>query len=290
MDNTSFISPTLAWALMLITLGAVTTAISIQRNSKKKIKQLQQELEEKSNALQYSMLQLESSKTELKNNLAFRERTISIVVHDLKSPLTFLHRIVDHLHVSHEGMTKANLSKLTSEMSHTTYQIAGFVNDLLDWLNSTHVDFSLQTDIKPFNDFLQTKMGVYAEIAKKKGLDFQLKAKQDFLLRADFNLLQIVIRNLLDNAIKNTDEGSITINGYADEKNQYIVISDTGIGINNDKAIELEYGVITKKTNASSQIGFRIVYDMVMKMKGKIKIQANSNGTGTSISVILPTA
>ena len=287
METTLHPISAIYWLLVFITLSAVITAFIIYRNCKARISELEKELREKDNALQYSILQLESSKTELKNNLSFRERAISIVVHDLKSPLAFLHRIINHLHVSQNDITKANLEKLTAEMSHTTYQIVGFVNDLLDWLNSNHVDFSLQSDIKPFNDFLNTKIGVYAEIAKKKGLDFQLKAKPDFLIKADFNILQIVIRNLLDNAIKNTDTGSISINGYADDVNQYIVVSDTGTGISSNKAIELEYGVITKKTNESSQIGFRIVYDMVIKMKGKIKIQ-KANGNGTNIFVIIP--
>lgn len=287
MENNIRLSPILFSALLILAASAFAFAFFIYRKYKRRLNALEKELEEKKDALQYSILQLESSKTELKNSLAFRERTISIVVHDLKSPLAFLHRIITHLHESHADISRHSLEKLTSEMRHTTYQIAGFVNDLLDWLNSTHVDFSLKPDIKPFNDFLNSKVGVYAEIAKKKGLAFQLKAKPDFILRADFNLLQIVIRNLLDNAIKNTDTGSVSINGYADESNQYIVISDTGVGMNSDKAMELEYGVITKKTNESSQIGFRIVYDMVLKMKGKIKIQSG-DGNGTSVSVILP--
>lgn len=272
------------WLLIVLLLSILFYVLWKYRSD---ISALQKELQERKEALQYSMLQLESSQTELKNSLAFRERAISIVVHDLKSPLSFLYRIINHLHLSHAKMSQPELDKLTAEMSHTTYQIVGFVNDLLDWLNSNHTNFSLQTDMKPFNDFLLNKCAVYAEIAKKKGLQFELKAKPDFILRADFNLLQIVIRNLLDNAIKNTEEGAVSIHGYADDLNQYMTIADTGTGISNDKAMELEYGVITKKTNESSQIGFRIVYDMVVKMNGKIKIQKNASG-GTSITVILP--
>ncbi|MBI2272575.1 MAG: HAMP domain-containing histidine kinase [Bacteroidetes bacterium] len=281
-----FLSQPLAIVCLLLAM-LLSVFLYVIKSNASKIVALQKELTEKKEALQYSMLQLESSKTELKNSLAFRERAISIVVHDLKSPLAFLYRIISHLHVSHTKMNSTDLEKLTSEMSHTTYQIVGFVNDLLDWLNSNQLSFSLQSDIKPFNDFILAKCAVYSEIANKKGLKFELKAKPDFLLRADFNLLQIVVRNLLDNAIKHTEAGSISINGYADELHQYIVITDTGTGISNDKAMELEYGVITKKTNESSQIGFRIVYDMVVKMNGKIKIRQQAGG-GTAITVILP--
>jgi signal transduction histidine kinase len=275
------------WLLFFCFLTILVCWMLISRHYRQKIAGLERKIKEKNDALTNSMLQLESSRTELKNSIAFRERAISIVVHDLKSPLSFLYRIVNHLHETHDTIAKSQLQKLTGEMSYTTYEIVGFVNDLLDWLNSNQIDFSLRPTMKPFNDFINTKCAIYAEMASRKGLAFNVKSSPDFIISADYNLLQIVIRNLLDNAIKNTEEGSITIDGYSDDASQYIIIADTGIGINKDKAIELEYGVITKKTNESSQIGFRIVYDMVAKMNGKIKIDSVA-GKGVTVKIILP--
>ena len=106
-------------------------------------------------------------------------------------------------------------------------------------------------------------------------------------MRTDISLLLIVLRNLLDNAIKHTTKGSIAVSGYATERHQFVTISDTGYGINAEKIIELENGVITKKTSESTQIGYRIVYDLVQKMKGNIHIES-TEGKGTKITIQLP--
>ena len=118
-------------------------------------------------------------------------------------------------------------------------------------------------------------------------MEFEFQSPDSQSITADFSLLSIVLRNLLDNAIKNTRQGKISISAKKDDRLQYITISDTGTGISADKIIELENGVITKKTTESTQIGYRIVYDLMQKMKGSIHIKS-SEGNGTSITLQLP--
>ena len=241
----------------------------------------------KTEELRYSMLQLEANEIELTNNLAFRERIISIVMHDLKSPLTFVHKIATCLYETHSTLSKEDLERLTFELYHTSFDITNFVINLLQWLNSTQQNFRLTYTIQPLNEFIRTSCAVYIKMANEKGLDFEFLSPDSLVLRTDFSLLLIVLRNLLDNAIKNTPKGSITISGYATDRHQFVTIADTGYGINPEKIIELENGVITKKTSESTQIGYRIVYDLVQKMKGNIQI-VSAEGKGSKITVKLP--
>ena len=268
-----------------VVFAIMAAILLLQLRKQKKI--LEKTVAEKTEALKFPLLQLEATEVELTNNLAFRERMISIVMHDLKSPLNFVHKIAASLYESKTALNPSDLHRLSFELYQTTFDINNFVNNLLQWLNSTKKNIKLSYTTEKLNDFIRTNCAVYFKIAAEKKLEFNLLAADDFSITSDFSLLSIVLRNLLDNAIKNTREGKIEISGDSDERLQYIIISDTGGGIAPDKIVELESGVITKKTSESTQIGYRIVYDLMQKMKGSIHIKSAPD-KGTRITLQLP--
>jgi K+-sensing histidine kinase KdpD len=265
---------------------AIMAAILLLQLRKQK-KNLEKVVAQKTEELRFSLLQLEAIEVELTNNLAFRERMIGIVMHDLKSPLNFVHKIAASLYESKKALSQDDLHRLSFELYHTTFDITNFVANLLQWLNSTKKNVKLAFTTERLNEFIRTNCAVYIKIAAEKQLEFEFQSPDSQSVTADFSLLSIVLRNLLDNAIKNTRQGKISISATKDDRLQYINISDTGAGISADKIIELENGVITKKTTESTQIGYRIVYDLMQKMKGSIHIKS-SEGKGTSITLQLP--
>lgn len=265
---------------------AVMAAILLLQLRKQK-KNLERVVAQKTEELRFSLLQLEATEVELTNNLAFRERMISIVMHDLKSPLNFVHKIAAAMYESNSTISQTYLHRLSFELYQTTFDINNFVNNLLQWLNSTKKNIKLSYTTEKLNDFIRNNCAVYFKIASEKKLQFNLLASDNISITADFSLFSIVLRNLLDNAIKNTREGKIEITAHIDERLQYIIISDSGSGIAPDKIVELESGVITKKTSESTQIGYRIVYDLMQKMKGSIHIKSAAD-KGTQITLQLP--
>lgn len=265
---------------------AIMAAILLLQLRKQK-KNLERVVTQKTEELRFSLLQLEATEVELTNNLAFRERMISIVMHDLKSPLNFVHKIAASMYESNTNISQADLHRLSFELYQTTFDINNFVNNLLQWLNSTKKNIKLSYTTEKLNDFIRNNCAVYFKIASEKKLQFNLLASDNLSITADFSLFSIVLRNLLDNAIKNTREGKIEISAHIDDRFQYIIISDTGSGIAPDKIVELESGVITKKTSESTQIGYRIVYDLMQKMKGSIHIKSTPD-KGTQITLQLP--
>ncbi|MFY7995700.1 MAG: sensor histidine kinase [Sediminibacterium sp.] len=265
---------------------AIMAAILLLQLRKQK-KNLERVVTQKTEELRFSLLQLEATEVELTNNLAFRERMISIVMHDLKSPLNFVHKIAASMYESNTNISQADLHRLSFELYQTTFDINNFVNNLLQWLNSTKKNIKLSYTTEKLNDFIRNNCAVYFKIASEKKLQFNLLASDNLSITADFSLFSIVLRNLLDNAIKNTREGKIEITAHIDDRLQYIIISDTGSGIAPDKIVELESGVITKKTSESTQIGYRIVYDLMQKMKGSIHIKSTPD-KGTQITLQLP--
>ena len=277
----------LAYMFLVGFLAFAIIAVILLLQWRKQKRNLEQVVAQKTEQLKFARLQLEATEIELTNNLAFRERMIAIVMHDLKSPLNFVHKIATSMYESKKELSQEDLHRLSFELYHTSFDITNFVTNLLQWLNSTKKNVKLSFTSERLNEFIRTNCAVYIKIAAEKQLEFEFQSPESQFITADFSLLSIVLRNLLDNAIKNTKQGKISIQVTTDNRLQYITISDTGSGISADKIIELENGVITKKTSESTQIGYRIVYDLMQKMKGSIHIKS-SDGKGTSIKLQLP--
>jgi len=128
-------------------------------------------------------------------------------------------------------------------------------------------------------------------------LDILIIVIEDIVVQSDEKLLEQVLRNLIDNAIKYTETGGITItaNDFADkQKNRYCVIKvkDTGIGIPEknrnvifDAFRQLSEGV-TRRYEGTG-LGLTIAQKMVKLLNGKLEIESRE-GQGSSFSVVLP--
>lgn len=279
--NTFFVT-----TLILITIFFSTLTLTWRSRNLKLLRLV----ESKTDELRHSLLRLEASETELKSNLEFRQRIIHILIHDIRSPLNFIHKLAQNLQSEYSNLSKKEFQELTNELSISTYQISEFISDMLQWINANQQYFKPINSTFVLDHFFVEDCKMYLEIAKKKGLSVDIKCSKEFQLNLDKQLFKIIIRNILDNAIKNTVSGKITLNGYSDSlnhSNQIIVITDTGVGMSKEKIFEIEKGVITRKSNDSSQIGFRIIYDLLKKLNGSVAIQSVPN-CGTTVTLTFP--
>lgn len=273
------------WVICILScaIGIFFLLVKIWRNRTQKLQEL---VAVRTEELESSLLKLEASQIELRSNLDFRKRMMNILVHDLKSPIIFIHRLASHLHETYSALTTDEIEHLTSELNNATFSISAFVSDMLSWM-SMDQQFSIPVKTEfGLNSFIRNNCSVYFDIASKKNIEIALLSDEEFCINTDHSLFLIIIRNLLDNSIKNTLKGSISIQGVSNKESQQVTLQDTGIGMSKEKAIEIENGIIIRKSTDSSQIGFRIVHDLLKKLDGSIKVQSNS--TGTKIIICLP--
>jgi signal transduction histidine kinase len=272
------------WPLVLLLVS--TAGLYFILDLHRKNKQLHCLLEQEKKLSLGVLLRSEASETKIKTDFDFQRRVISILIHDLRSPLFFMEKIANNLAISYDLLSAEDRKQIFREITKTTTNITVFVTDILRWLDMSRHSYQPVTETFVFNDFVKPHYNLYIDIANEKKLQFELKSAPDFQIATDKNNLGIIIRNMIDNAIKYTDNGKVSLNGYASGGLQYVVIEDTGRGMPLEKAFELEKGVITKKSSESTQIGFRIVYDLVKKMNGEIRVVSSS--AGTKIRICLP--
>jgi len=227
---------------------------------------------------------------ELKNNYllekeAFKNNFIANFSHQLRNPITasiiFSELLIDD-NLSSEQKNYINIIKSANrDLKHR-------IEDILDISKIESGKLVLVDKVFNLNDILNELIEGYKHLITKKNLEFNytLDPKLPEYLNGDAYRLKQIIGNLLNNAIKFTKKGSITLSVYlnyerANKANIQIAVSDTGIGID-PKNYELIFerfkqlpSVIENKNGIG--LGLSIVKHLVLKMNGNIAVESNSN-------------
>ncbi|WP_235841703.1 tetratricopeptide repeat-containing sensor histidine kinase [Confluentibacter sediminis] len=225
---------------------------------------------------------------------ATKDKLFSIVSHDLRSSVNALKtsqaKLLDNLE-------SGNLNALSNLLQNNSAIVNGAYNlldNLLHWaLLQTKQSYFEITSIRLF--FIVEQIAYnYKPIMLEGNIDFENKVLKKDMVFADQESLKIILRNLLDNAIKfSNSDGKIEIytqdvnEGYCD-----IVIEDTGVGMSEETRLELlkESGLLSKKENENiigTGLGLQLCKSMIKKNNGKFSIESEL-GKGTKMIVSLP--
>ncbi|MBS4014782.1 MAG: GAF domain-containing protein [Bacteroidetes bacterium] len=226
---------------------------------------------------------LDDSKTEF----------LSLASHQLRTPLS---AIKGYLSIVMEG-NFGKLQKKTEGAIKDVYQsnerLINLVNDLL---NITRIEAGRleycpqQTNL---SNLIQEVIKELEMTAKNKNLTLISKIAKIPQINLDPNKIRQVLINLIDNAIKYTEKGGITIQAKKVKDQIMVEIKDTGIGINKEKMETLfqwfSRGKGTLKLDAGGfGLGLYIAKKIIEKANGKIWAESKGNDKGTTFSFSLP--
>jgi signal transduction histidine kinase len=128
-------------------------------------------------------------------------------------------------------------------------------------------------------------------LAEEKGLTLKLDASGPLSLQGDTDRLIRLFVNLLDNAIKYTEKGTITVTaGHAPDKQLCITVADTGVGIAPNHVphiFERFYRTDASRSTRGTGLGLTIAQEIAQAHGGTIQVES-SVGVGTSFTVLLP--
>jgi len=223
---------------------------------------------------------------ELEQSTLLKERLISVIMHDLTSPLLSQSFIIDYLYRNHARLGKAELDDLFFQLKDSSKRISQFSADFLTWYNSQKEIFLIKKEKIELSTFIETITVFYKEIAVRKGLSFEHEIPDGLILISDEHILAIIIRNLVDNAVKYTRSGSIRIAVYEKDSNIYIRVSDTGPGIPPAKIKELLSHLKMELNNMNLTFGYRFIVEFTEKLGGTLNIESET-GVGTHVTFSL---
>ncbi len=222
-----------------------------------------------------------------------KDRLFSIVSHDLRSSVNALKSSNGKLLSNLENNNLEQLDTLLHNNNAIVNSAYSLLDNLLHWaLLQTKQSYF---DIGALRLFIITQQIAYnyQAIMVDKGIGFEFEVLKKDMVMADQESLKIILRNLIDNAIKFTSSGgSIKIysqngtNNYCD-----LVIEDTGMGMDETTRLGLlkDDGLLSKTENndiAGNGLGLQLCKSMIAKNKGKFSIESKL-GKGTKMIVSL---
>src|SRR5699024_8480740 len=174
-------------------------------------------------------------------------------------------------------------------------RLTGLVNDILDFSRLKYKSVNL--DVKPLkiNSVLHIVLAILNPLLRDKSIEIINKVDDELAaVMADENRAQQIFYNLLDNAIKFTDKGTITIEATEEYGHLHIAITDTGSGISAEQ-IETIFQPFQQGEASLSRkvggigIGLNVTKSLVELHDGKLDVSSRP-GEGTTFTVSLPIA
>ncbi|MEL7649280.1 MAG: ATP-binding protein [Sedimentibacter sp.] len=151
--------------------------------------------------------------------------------HELRTPLTVIQTNLDVVLSDDEGTVEENEMWLSNAYSETRV-MAKLIDELLILAKADANQEKLDLSEFSFSEVVENVCQNMEIIAHKKNIEFELMMEDDIKIKADYDKLRRLVVILVDNAVKYTEKGKVTVSLYTDKnKKKIFSVEDTGIGI-----------------------------------------------------------
>ena len=220
---------------------------------------------------------------------------VAIVSHELRTPLNAILGYAEMFKESVYGPVNEKQVNMAERIIKNTQRLLGLINDLLDQAQMEAGKLTIQ--VAPFRpvELLENIHGVMDQIVHEKGLNLtsEIDATLPEVLNGDLSRLQQILVNLVNNAVKFTDHGTVHVRLLCSQTDKWgIEVSDTGRGIPES---ELPYIFDTfrqvdrpaTRVHGGFGLGLSIVKQLVNLMNGEVKAKSKVD-KGSTFTIILP--
>lgn len=220
--------------------------------------------------------------------LQWREKSVSGIIHDLKSPLSYVYTMLGFFESTEkETVKKQNLNTAKTRVKYLSEKI----ELLLSAFNLSNNKLVMNNTTYHFTERCTELMEELKLIYKDKNINCLILTPAGFTLNVDNTYFEGCIRNLLDNAVKYSPANvEITVSSFVKDNKIFLSFKDNGPGVpvNQQKRVFNEFYRNSESGDIKGHgIGLSFTKQIVEAHKGKIYIQ-NNNQTGTTFVIVLP--
>jgi two-component system sensor histidine kinase VicK len=247
----------------------------------------------------YEQLRIANEKLILHDNM--QKEFINIAAHELRTPIQPILGLVEilGLQFSEEGEDDEKTTKEKAEITRDELAILVRNAKRLERLSSNILDIAriesgtLHLNIQEFNlndvlsPLVQDARNVIKNTGKEDVITQYVPSDNNIVLKADKDRLSEVMWNLLDNATKFTEKGSISIASRKENSHITVTVKDSGSGIDSDVLPKLFTKFVTKSEKGTG-LGLYIAKSIIEAHGGKIWAESNKDGKGATFTFTLP--
>ncbi|MCK7592000.1 ATP-binding protein [Subsaxibacter sp. CAU 1640] len=220
-----------------------------------------------------------------------KDRLFSIVSHDLKDSISSIKGFLDLL--KEDSISKEEFNELIPELSENANNASLLLYNLLNWSKSQMQNLEPNPELFNIQEVFSNKLSLVEPKIEQKRIVLIDESQRDFVF-ADKSMIEIVIQNLITNAVKFSRVGDIiTISNKDQNGKSLICVEDTGVGMSKDVLNKLFKGnnftTVGTKNEKGTGLGLTICKELVELNKGRIWVESTQN-VGSKFYVELPKA
>lgn len=253
-------------------------------------KDIAQKQKDASVTIQDSNKSLQEQINQLEEVNEVKDKLFSIVSHDLKDSISSIKAFLDLL--KEDSISKDEFYDLIPELSENANNASSLLFNLLNWSKSQMQNLEPKPELFNIQEVFHTKIALVEQKVEDKRIVLIDESQQDFVY-ADKSMIEIVIQNLITNAVKFSRTGDvITISNQDANGKAIICVEDTGVGIpkeNIDKLFNANknFTTVGTKNEKGTGLGLTIAKDLIDLNQGRIWVESTQN-VGSKFFIELP--
>jgi signal transduction histidine kinase/ligand-binding sensor domain-containing protein len=280
------------WFRLLLSIAVLAIAVlnyrfRIQRDKKERIR-----LEE---LLKARTQEIEKSREELAGLNKKKDLIFSILSHDLRSPLTTLKGFLGLLIDDNQTFTREEVKKHAEQIRNSVSTSLDLIDNTLFWSLSQMGGIQYNPEKVQITKLTKKIEDLYQLASERKDVPMHIQVADNIFALADENMLYVMLRNLVSNALKFTPSGKeISVQASQNHGGVTISIKDEGVGMSKsyiNKLLLQEHPVI--KTGTSNEkgtgLGLILCQQFIQANKGTLTI-VSEEGKGSVFTLSLPAA
>ncbi|MBN1300247.1 MAG: HAMP domain-containing histidine kinase [Melioribacteraceae bacterium] len=227
------------------------------------------------------------------NEIRTKNQFFAILAHDLRNPFAAIIGTTSMIKEDSDSFSKDEILALIDDVYNSGENTYFLLENLLAWSKTQMDDIKLDKKILKLKDLTNGILKHSKLSAQLKGITFINDVSNDDTVYADEEMILTVLRNLVTNAVKFTNEGG-TVKIYSDHNGDHsrIVVEDNGIGINKDTLgrlfnIDSKFSSNGTAGERGTGLGLILCKEFLSKNNGDISVESTS-GKGSRFIVTLP--
>ena len=248
---------------------------------------------EKNVVLRTSELQI--AYNELSESIKIKDKLISIISHDLITPLRFITMVAKKGAGEDVEMDTKKHKELLGEIEFTTDKLRANAENILNWIKQQNKRIERQITSVAIGALAEDITDQFMHITYNKGIRLVSTISHDDIIQSDSNLLSIILHNIISNATKFTENGFIKISSRQNSHYE-ITIEDNGKGMSEKQLTRLTKLINKQPSNEEDEqsdnkegfgLGYVIISELIQILNGKLEVQSKL-GAGTKVTISLP--